>query len=369
VLSKTVIRDYALGLGFDACGFAAATESVAAKYFEQWLAQNFHGEMQYLARGSAKRINIQRVLPQARTVLSLAASYFSKGTRPDRAPQPEGAFAPESGVASGTGTAGEPIFRGVVARYAQFEDYHLVLGRRLEQLARFIHENAPAEARSIWYVDTGPVLERDLAERAGIGFIGKHTNVISRRLGNWIFLSELITTLELEPDPAEQNRCGTCTRCLAACPTQAIRAPFQLDARRCISYLTIELKGPIPLEFRRSVGNRIFGCDDCLAVCPWNRFAREGQLMKAYPQPGLDLPNLIDLLALTETEFQARFRTTPLARTKRRGLVRNVCVALGNVGNRTALQALARAGQDPDPLIAEHAQWASTEIESRAPQD
>ena len=157
-----------------------------------------------------------------------------------------------------------------------------MLGERLKTLVDFIDTLADRKVRSLWYVDTGPVLERDFAQRAGIGFVGKHTNVISRRLGNWIFLAEILTTLELEPDAPEPNHCGKCTRCLSACPTNAITAPFQLDARRCISYLTIELKGSIPAEFRRAIGNRIFGCDDCLAACPWNRFAREGNLMKPH---------------------------------------------------------------------------------------
>jgi len=209
------------------------------------------------------------------------------------------------------------------------------------------------------------VLERDLAQRAGLGFIGKHTNLISRGLGNWIFLSEIITTLELEVDEPERNRCGTCTRCITACPTGAITAPFQLDARRCISYLTIELKGPIPVELRPAIGNRIYGCDDCLAVCPWNRFAREGQMMKAHARPDLATPDLLELLALDEAGFKRRFAGTAMARTRRRGLLRNVCVALGNAGDERALPALQKASQDAEPLIAEHARWAVGRIEAR----
>jgi epoxyqueuosine reductase len=222
------------------------------------------------------------------------------------------------------------------------------------------------DARSLWYVDTGPLLERDLAQRAGLGFVGKHTNVISRRLGNWIFLSEIITTLELEPDAPEKNRCGSCIRCIAACPTAAITAPFQLDARRCISYLTIELKGPIPPELRSAIGNRIFGCDDCLAVCPWNRFAQDGQLMKAHARPDLATPDLLELLALDEPGFKRRFAGTPMLRAKRRGLLRNVCVALGNVADGAALPALRKAATDPEPLIAEHARWSIGQILARA---
>jgi epoxyqueuosine reductase len=209
------------------------------------------------------------------------------------------------------------------------------------------------------------VLERDLAQRAGLGFIGKHTNLIARQWGNWIFLAEILTTLELEPDAPERNHCGSCARCIAACPTGAIESPFQLDARRCISYLTIELKGPIPLELRPAIGNRIFGCDDCLAVCPWNRFAREGQLMRPHRRPDLATPDLLELLALDEADFRRRFAGTPMLRTGRRGLLRNVCVALGNTAGPAALPTLEQAAADPEPLIAEHARWASEQIRAR----
>jgi epoxyqueuosine reductase len=195
--------------------------------------------------------------------------------------------------------------------------------------------------------------------------MGKHTNLISRRLGNWIYLAEILSTLPLEPDAPEKNRCGSCTRCLTACPTQAITAPFQLDARRCISYLTIELKGSIPVEFRPAIHNRIYGCDDCLEVCPWNRFAREGRLMKNQARADLATPDLIELLSLDEAAFRRRFAGTPILRAKRRGLLRNVCVALGNVGDESALPALARAATDTEPLIAEHARWALEQVSAR----
>ena len=212
----------------------------------------------------------------------------------------------------------------------------------------------------------GLLLERDLAQRSGIGFVGKHTNVISRRLGNWIFLAEILTTLELTPDTPEKNHCGNCTRCITACPTNAITAPFQLDARKCISYLTIELKGAIPVELRPAIGNRVFGCDDCLAVCPWNRFAREGRLMQPHAREDLRQPDLIELLQLDGTQFKTKFAGTPILRTKRRGLLRNVCVALGNTGNSSALPALEKAACDAEPLIAEHARWAVGQVVARA---
>ena len=350
---KHLIEQRALDLGFDDCRFTTAAPPASASRFEAWLSRGEHGEMGYLARNAGKRTDPDRVLPGARTVIVLAANY---GDHPFDLAQRS--LAAEAEVPPGC---------GVVARYARHEDYHDVLGRRLRELAEFVNGLGPGDTKSLWYVDTGPVLERDLAERAGLGFIGKHTNLISRRRGNWIFLAEILTTLELAPDPPERNHCGSCTRCLAACPTRAIPAPFQLDARRCISYLTIELKGSIPVELRPLLGNRIYGCDDCLAVCPWNRFAREGRMMRAHAREDLEAPGLLELLALDEAGFKRRFASTPLARAKRRGLLRNVCVALGNVGDATALPALARAASDPEPLIAEHAAWAVEQIKGRAP--
>ena len=251
-----------------------------------------------------------------------------------------------------------------IASYARFDDYHNVLGKQLRQLTGFINQLGGDGTRSLWHVDTGPLPERDFAQRAGLGFIGKHTNLISRKFGNWILISEIITTLELKPDALERNHCGNCARCIAACPTHAITAPFQLDARLCISYLTIELKGCIPVGLRPAIGNRIFGCDDCLAVCPWNRFAHEGKLMKSCARSELAGPDLIELLQLDEAGFKSRFAGSPILRTKRRGLLRNVCVALGNVGDNSTLPHLEKAAKDSEPLIAEHAQWAIEQIKS-----
>jgi epoxyqueuosine reductase len=332
---KEKIRQRALELGFDDCRFTSADAPASAGQFQNWIAENKNGEMAWLERNAEKRIEPQKVLPGAKSIIALAASYEIDNQK-----------------------------SGSVARYARFDDYHDILGERLKLLTEFVNQLA-VETRSLWYVDTGPLLERDLAQRAGIGFVGKHTNLISRKLGNWIFLSEIITTLEFEPDAPEKNHCGKCSRCISACPTNAITAPFQLDARKCISYLTIELKGSIPIEFRRAIGNRIYGCDDCLAVCPWNRFAREGKLMKAHARKDLEQPDLIELLSLDEKEFKSRFANSPILRTKRRGLLRNVCVALGNVGDESALPALEKSAQDCEPLIAEHARWAISEIESR----
>ena len=338
---KESIRQRALELGFDDCRFTTAAAPQSAEHLQNWLQQGQQGEMAWLARNADKRVEPQRVLPGAKSVICLAASYDI----------------PHSALRT--------PHSGIVARYARFTDYHDVLAERLKALTQSVNEIGGEGTRSLWYVDTGPILERDLAQRAGLGFVGKHTNLISRKLGNWIFLAEILTTLELEPDVPETNHCGKCTRCLEACPTRAITAPFQLDARRCISYLTIELKGSIPVDLRPLIGNRIYGCDDCLAACPWNRFACEGSLMKPHTRADLAMPDLIELLQLDDAGFKQKFADTPMLRTKRRGLLRNVCVALGNVGDVKALPALQKASEDHEPLIAEHARWAIEQIGER----
>ena len=353
---KSRLQHRAWELGFDLCRVTTAEPPKTGPRFDEWLASGRHGQMEYLQRNAAKRRDPQLVLSGARSILTLATSYATARGGPARTDAPSASPRP---------LPPSPSPRGVVARYAQFADYHQAIGKRLEELTRFLNAAGGPGTRSLWYVDTGPLLERDLAERSGLGFIGKHTNLINRQLGNWFFLAEVITTLALEPDSPEPNRCGTCSRCMAACPTQAITAPFQLDARRCISYLTIELKGSIPIELRPAVGNRIYGCDDCLAACPWNRFAREGRIMLEHARADLAEPELLELLSLDEAGFKERFAHTPLARTKRRGLLRNVCVALGNVGDSSVLPALLRAAQDPEPLIAEHALWAVGQIQNR----
>jgi epoxyqueuosine reductase len=344
--------------------------------------------MAYLLRNASKRVDPQLVLPGARSIVTLAVAY---GEASSAATPPQMRFAEqhteEEAVTRNAAHNQElspfvapakkdddgdqnakatlPRLPGIIARYARFSDYHNVLGEPLKRLTEYINDLGGEGTRSLWYVDTGPLLERDLAQRAGLGFIGKHTNLISRELGNWFFLAEILTTLELDPDESEKNRCGTCTRCIAACPTRAITGPFQLDARRCISYLTIELKGSIPEELRHAIGSRVYGCDDCLTACPWNRFAQEGQLMKKHQRHDLATPDLTELLSLNEAGFKRRFAGTPMLRTKRRGLLRNACVALGNVGGTSALPALERAASDPEPLIAEHAHWAIGQIKAR----
>jgi epoxyqueuosine reductase len=346
---KEAIRQRAKELGFDICRFTTAKAPDHAREFQQWLDAGRHGAMGYLARNAFKRVDPQQVLTGAKTFIVVAASYaFEERT---------------SNVQHPKSNIERPI--GQIARYAQYADYHDVMGDRLKDLNEFVNQTGGAHAKSLWYVDTGPLLERDLAQRAGIGFIGKHTNVISRELGNWFFLAEIITTVELEPDASERNRCGTCERCIHACPTNAITAPFQLDARRCISYLTIELKDSIPVELRPLIGNRIYGCDDCLAICPWNRFAKAGSLMAPHRRADLEQADLIELLSLDDAGFKKRFAASPILRTKRRGLLRNVCVALGNVGSEPALSALEKAALDRESLIVEHAKWAIEQISKR----
>ena len=347
-LAGDAIKRLALELGFDACRITTAAPPATANHFLSALERGDHGEMAWLARNAEKRVDPDRVLPGARSLVVLAISY----ARPE-----------SDSVHASRSVPTTPV--GVVARYARHADYHDVLAGPLRTLSDAINALGPADTRSLWYVDTGPILERDLAQRAGIGFAGKHTNLISRTLGNWFLLAEILTTLELTPDSPEVNRCGTCHRCLDACPTGALPQPFRLDARRCISYLTIENKGPIPEEFRPLLGNRIYGCDDCLAACPWNRFAREGRLMRESVRTDLDQPELIDLLSLDDAGFRSRFTGTPMLRSKRRGLLRNVCVALGNTGNSHAIPALERAALDPEPLIASHAAWALGQIHRR----
>jgi epoxyqueuosine reductase len=339
---KEKIRQRALELGFDDCRFTTAAPPDHAEKFQSWIQERQHGEMAYLERNAHKRVEPQQVLAGAKSVVALAISYAQ-----------DSKFKVQSST------------EAVIARYAQFADYHDVIGEKLKQFTAFMNELGGVGTRSLWYVDTGPLLERDLAQRAGIGFVGKHTNLISRTLGNWIFLAEIITTVELEPDAPEHNRCGKCVRCITACPTNAITEPFNVDARRCISYLTIELKGAIPIELRPLVGNRIYGCDDCLAACPWNKFAREGAMMKSHAREDLSAADLIELLSLDDAAFKTRFAGTPILRTKRRGLLRNVCVALGNIGDASALPALKRALQDNEPLIREHAAWAIEQVQLR----
>ena len=339
---KTHLVEFTRELGFDSCRIAQCSPPAHGAEFDDWLNEGAHGEMQYMARGEEKRRQPEKILPGAKSIIVLALNYF-QGDPPV--------------------TERTPAITGRIARYAWGDDYHRLIEAKLRKINKFLCEFG---GKQKCYVDTGPVLERDYAATAGTGWHGKSTMLIDEKLGTWFFLAEVLTTVELPPDEPARDRCGTCERCIKACPTGAITAPYKLDARLCISYLTIELKNSIPLELRPLIGDRIFGCDDCLDACPWNRFARVSQETAFAARRSTTAFSLRDYLALNEAEFRDLFHDSPIRRIKRRGFLRNVCVALGNVGNSEDLPALRRAALDPEPLIAEHATWAIERILKRA---
>ncbi len=333
---KTVISDLAKKHGFDVCRFAAAAPASHATAYLSWLRSGCHGEMDWLDRDPERRTDPGRVHLGAKSVLVLAAKYFQGADRRVRA--------------------------GKMARYAWGADYHKIMLQNMEPIDAFLREQGGTQK---CYVDTGPILERDFAAICGIGWQGKSTMCLNAELGTWFFLGVILTTLDLEPDAPAKNRCGSCTRCIDVCPTRAITAPYQLDARRCISYLTIENKGPIPVEFRSAIHDRIYGCDDCLEVCPWNRFAKRTQDLRFHLLEPLKTLTLRQLAMLTDDEFRTLFRESPIKRIKRSRFVRNICVALGNIGTLQDLPVLTALSEDPDPLIAEHALWAAEQIQNR----
>jgi epoxyqueuosine reductase len=322
-------------LGFADCRVTAALPAAHRAVYEQWVAEGKYGDMAWMARNVERRGDPRLVLEGARSVVVLAMNYFQGGEVRDD-------------------------YR--IARYAWNDDYHDLIDPKLKALEAFLISHGGVQRQ---YVDTGPVLERDFASEAGLGWGGKSTMQIHRKLGTWFFLADILTTLELPPDTPAKDMCGKCTRCIDACPTQAITGPRTMDARRCISYLTIESKGSIPLEFRRALGNRIYGCDDCLVACPWNRFAEVSHEATFQARTSVFGKSLRDFLALSDAEFRALFAKSPIKRIKRPAFLRNVCVALGNVGTVDDLPALELATQDEHALIAEHAQWAVAEILER----
>jgi len=343
------IKQQAHALGFELAGIAAPEPGPsAAAAYQDWLRAGRHEPMAYMARPDrvARALDPAATLPQVRSVLAVGLNYFTGHLPPELAADPS---------------------RGLFASYAWAGDYHARLTARLERLRALLAEDLGRAVGARVYVDTGPLLERDLAERAGLGFIGRNTMLIHPRWGSWLFLGELLLDLELPPDEADRSgTCGRCTRCLDSCPTDAFPAPYVLDARRCISTLTIELKGPMPSALRPLVGNRVFGCDICNEVCPYNRrFARPSPDPDLAPDPDRVAPPLLDLVALDETGFAARFGGTAVARTRRRGLLRNVCVSLGNWGSPEAAPALRACLSDAEPLIRGHAAWALGRIAER----
>jgi epoxyqueuosine reductase len=331
------IRAHALSLGFEAAGISAVEELEAAERYEAWLAAGMHGGMDWLATSEVRerRADPRRILADARSVVSVALCHT-----PAR-------------------DAARDARVGRIARYAAGDDYHALMKEKLGALARFVEAEALPGARALWYSDTGAILERGWAERAGLGWVGKHSGLLSRAFGSWFLLGELLVDRALDPDaPANRDHCGACTRCIDVCPTRAIVAPYRLDARRCISYLTIEHRGPIPRELRSSIGDWIFGCDLCQEVCPWNRFAPEARETRLRAR-SLEGWTLEKFLSLDVAEFETLFAGSPIRRAGRDGFVRNVCVALGNRRERGALPALSRMlRDDPSWLVRAHAAWA-----------
>jgi len=342
---KEAIRAEAARLGFVACGFARADAvPQAGERLREWLDAGKHGSMGWMEERSDQRAHPQGLWPEAKSVIALAMSYAPANDPRDLADQSD---------------------RARISVYAQGGDYHKTVKKGLKALARFIVDAVPSQLKV--FVDTAPVMEKPLSAAAGIGWQGKHTNLLSRTHGNWLFLGVIFTELELDPDPSADEHCGSCTRCLAACPTDAFDGPRQLDARRCISYLTIEHGGPIPHEFREAMGNRIYGCDDCLAACPWNRFAAQAQANQAFlPRAELAAPRLADLLALDDASFRELFAGSPIKRIGVKKFLRNCLIAAGNSGDGQLLERVERLCGDDDPVVAEAAQWARERLRAVA---
>ncbi|MEO7827495.1 MAG: tRNA epoxyqueuosine(34) reductase QueG [Allosphingosinicella sp.] len=341
---RTRLEEKARELGFCAVGFARADSAPASgERLRLWLADGAHGDMIWMEETAERRASPAGLWPEVRSIVSLGMSYAPAGDPLALAVRPD---------------------LGRISVYAQGGDYHDIVKKALKALARWLVAEAGCELKV--FVDTAPVMEKPLAEAAGLGWQGKHTNLVSRSDGSWLFLGAIYTTLDLEETPAPHAvHCGSCSACLDACPTNAFPAPFQLDARRCISYLTIEHKGPIPEEFRSAIGNRIYGCDDCLAVCPWNRFADAARANRAFlPRAELVAPRLADLLALDDAAFRKVFAGSPIKRIGRDRMVRNAAIAAGNSGLAELAPVLERLTADDDPVVAEAAAWGLAKLAS-----
>lgn len=330
-MNEAKLRDKAQAVGFELCGISAADEATHANYFKSWLQAGWHGDMHWMEKDISRRINPAHVLPGAQSIILLGLNYFQA----------------------------HPQQRGKTARYALGYDYHDFMKPMMEELAAWLSYLGGTQK---CYVDTGPILEKNLAARTGIGWQGKNTLLIHPKGGCWYMLGCILTTLKLTPDLPETDHCGTCTRCINACPTGAIVEPYQLDARRCLAYYSIEHKGPIPVEFREAMGDRVYGCDDCLAVCPWNRFAQTTKLAGLSP---LSLPDLREMLLWEKETFNRVFKHSPIKRLKLARWKRNICVVLGNIGTRDDLSILKTLSLHEDSLISEHATWAVQRIQAR----
>jgi epoxyqueuosine reductase len=338
------VKELALEVGFDLVGVASADPPAHLDFFAEWVARGYAGEMAYLHGQVERRSSLRAAFPWARSLVCVGVQYDT--------PHAYSTAAPPG--------------RGWISRYAWGDDYHDVLKALLERLvARLRDEIGLLQART--YVDTGPVVERAWAAAAGLGAWGKNTCLLHPEHGSWFFLGEAVTDLDLEPDAPRADMCGTCTACLDACPTDAFPAPYVLDATRCISYLTIELRGAVPEAQREGVGRHVFGCDICQDVCPWNRKRRRRGGAPFEPRPGALAPALDDLARLAPAAFAARFRRSPVKRAKRRGLLRNVALALGNSGDAAHRAILEHLARDEDPLVREHAEWALRRLPPRAP--
>jgi epoxyqueuosine reductase len=347
VQMRAAILRSARALGLDAIGVSDVTLTGDERHLEEWLARGWHGEMHYMARHGRRRSRPAELLPGTLRVISARMNYRTRDARP-----------PEQLLR-------EPE-KGYISRYALGRDYHKVMRKALRDLAEAVAAIAGPHGYRV-FVDSGPVLEKALARNAGLGWIGKHTNLIARDAGSWFFLGEIYTDLPLPLDSPASAHCGTCSACIPACPTGAIVAPYQLDARRCISYLTIELKGEIPEEFRSALGNRIYGCDDCQLVCPWNKFAQDASHPDFRVRHGLDSPRLTELFAWSETQFEERMRGSAIHRIGYERWLRNIAVALGNATTSPAiLSALNARRDDPSSLVREHVGWALQQHARRA---
>lgn len=338
---KNELKQLALNEGFEAVGICSPDSIPQAKpRLNHFLSANYHGTMDWMEKRAEWRSNPLSLWPKARSIIMLADSYSQETNSLENLKE---------------------VDKGTIALYARNKDYHNLIKKRLKRIGRWLIQQQPQSEIKV-FVDTAPVMEKPLAQAAGIGWQGKHTNLINRNIGNWFFLGAIFTTIKLAPDTPENDHCGSCRRCLDICPTNAFPEPYQLDATKCISYLTIEHKGPIPENLRQSLGNRIFGCDDCLQICPWNKFAKLGKETRYHARNELVSPSLKELVSLDDLQFREMFRGGPIRRIGRNRLVRNVLYAIGNSKLKNLLPTVSKLRGDPDPTLADAAHWAESQL-------